>query len=114
MPRGLSFVKSDRGPYIKDVRTEGGGGEVENCQILRTNSTDRLREMRTKGGGGVENPKNFADVLYVWSRTELTDGFHQRDVSRCISRELCYLKVSKFLLGDSVGNRGVCDVPVER
>ena len=33
-----------------------------------TNSTDRLREMRTKGEGeGVENPENFADVLYVWS-----------------------------------------------
>ena len=55
-----------KGPYIKDVRTEGGGG-FENCQILRTNSTDRLREMRTKGGGEVENPKNFAYVFYVWS-----------------------------------------------
>ena len=46
----------------------GGEGGFDNCQILRTNSTDRLREMRTnKGGGGVENPENFADVLYVWS-----------------------------------------------
>ena len=45
-----------KGPYIKDVRTEGGGG-FENCQILRTNSTDRLREMRTKGGGGLKIPK---------------------------------------------------------
>ena len=51
-----------KGPYIKDVRTEGGGG-FENCQILRTNSTDRLREMRTKGGGGVQNPEICADVL---------------------------------------------------
>ena len=25
--------------------------------------------MHTKGGGGVENPENFADVLYVWSLT---------------------------------------------
>ena len=52
-----------KGPYIEDVRTEGG------LRIARfwTNSTDRLREMRTKGGGGVENPKNFADVPYVWS-----------------------------------------------
>ena len=39
---------------------------------MRTNSTDRLREMRTKGGGGVENPKNFADVLYVWSLTSIS------------------------------------------
>ena len=42
-------------------------GGVENCQISRTNSTDRLREMRTKGVGGVENPENFVDVLYVLS-----------------------------------------------
>ena len=55
-----------RGPCIKDVRTEGGGG-FENCQILWTNSTDRLCVMGTKGGGRVENSENFEDVLYVWS-----------------------------------------------
>ena len=55
-----------KGPYIKDVRTEGGGG-LKNCSILRTNKTDRLREMRTRGRGGVKNHGIFADVLYVWS-----------------------------------------------
>ena len=34
-----------------------GGGGFKNCPILRTNSTDRLREMRMKGGGGSKNPK---------------------------------------------------------
>ena len=34
------------------------------CLILRTNSTDRLREKRTKGREGVKNPENFAYVLY--------------------------------------------------
>ena len=36
-------------------------------------STDRLREMRTKGGEGVQNPGNFADVLYEWSLTAVTN-----------------------------------------
>ena len=56
-----------KGPYIEDVRTEGG------LRIARfwTNSTDRLREMRIKGGGGVENSKNFADVFYVWSLIQM-------------------------------------------
>ena len=53
----VTYVK---GPYLNDVRTEGEGGGLKNCQLLRTNSTDRLREMRMKGGGrrGVKkNPK---------------------------------------------------------
>ena len=33
-----------------------GGGGSKNCSILRTNSTDRLREMRMKGEGS-KNPK---------------------------------------------------------
>ena len=37
------------GPCPYDDRTEGGEG-FKNCPILRTNSTDRLREMRTRGG----------------------------------------------------------------
>ena len=47
---GYCTVICFKGPYIKDVRTEGGGG-FKNCSILRTNSTDRLREMRTRGRG---------------------------------------------------------------
>ena len=54
-----------KGPFIKDVHTEGGEGGLRNLQILRTNSTDRLREMRMKGGGGVKKSGNFADVLKV-------------------------------------------------
>ena len=54
------------GPCTNDVRTEGGGG-LKNCPILRTNSSDRLREMRTRGrGGGVKNAQNFADVICTW------------------------------------------------
>ena len=36
-----------------------GGGGFKNCPILRTNSTDRLREMWVTGGriGGSKNPK---------------------------------------------------------
>ena len=48
--------KAFLGRYLNDVRTEGGGG-FKNYPILRTNSTDRLREMRMKGGGGSKNPK---------------------------------------------------------
>ena len=50
-----------KGRYLNDVRTEGEGG-FKNCWILRTNSTDRLREMRMKGEG-VKKSKNFADVI---------------------------------------------------
>ena len=42
-----------------------GEGGFKNCPILRTNSTDRLREMRMKGGGGVKKSQNVADVLKV-------------------------------------------------
>ena len=55
-------VKINQGPYLYDVHTEGEGG-LKNCLILRTKSTDRLREMRIKGGRGVKNPKNVADVI---------------------------------------------------
>ena len=58
-----------RGPCIKDVRTEGGGG-LRNLPILRTNSTDRLREMRTRGREGVQISQNFADVLFDARRLE--------------------------------------------
>ena len=34
-----------------------GEGRLENWLILRTSSTDRLREMWTKGGGGIKSPK---------------------------------------------------------
>ena len=37
---------------IHKGRPHGGGG-FKNWSILRTNSTDRLREMRTRGRGGV-------------------------------------------------------------
>ena len=44
----VTEINLTEGRYLNDVRTEGGG--VKNCPILRTNSTDRLREMRMKGG----------------------------------------------------------------
>ena len=49
-----------------------GEGGFKNCLILRTNSTDRLREMRTRGRGGVKNLGIFADVLNVWSLSMLS------------------------------------------
>ena len=39
-----------KGPSIYDVLTGGGGGGFKCWLILRTNSTDRLREMQTKKG----------------------------------------------------------------
>ena len=45
------------GRYFYDVRTEGGGG-FENALILRTDSTDKLREMKGRGGGG-QNTRKF-------------------------------------------------------
>ena len=47
-----------KGRYLYDVRTEWGRGVTQYV----TNTTDRLRECMTKGGG-VQNPKNFADVV---------------------------------------------------
>ena len=47
-------------------RSRGGGG-FKNCPILRTNSTDRLRECMMKGGRGSRNVKNLRDVIYGWS-----------------------------------------------
>ena len=49
--------------------TSVGGGGFKNRPILRTNSTDKLREVRTRGRG-VNNPQIFADVLYGWSLTK--------------------------------------------
>ena len=49
----------DKGRYLKDVQTEGGGGS-ENRLNLRMNSSDSLREMRMRGG---QNLINFADVF---------------------------------------------------
>ena len=56
-----SLVLSIRGLPLSTSALRGGG--VKNRPILRTNSTDRLREMRTKGGRGVKNPEIYANVL---------------------------------------------------
>ena len=37
---------------------------MENFPILRTNSTDRLREMWMRGGDGVQNSENLSCSLY--------------------------------------------------
>ena len=55
-PRKFPRLPLFRGPCTYDVRTEGGGG-LKNCPILRTNSSDRLREMRTRGRGESKIPK---------------------------------------------------------
>ena len=57
--------KLDMGPCTYDVHTEGGGGPggFKNCPIMRTNSTDRLREMRTREGGS--NIPKILQTSYV-------------------------------------------------
>ena len=58
-----------RGPFIKDVRTKGGRGVSPKADIV----TEvvwiyyyRSTQIADKGEG-VQNHKNFADVLYEWS-----------------------------------------------
>ena len=58
------------GPYIKDVRTGRGEGGSPKADILREVAwiySYRSSQNADKGGEGVQNPENFADVLYVWS-----------------------------------------------
>ena len=43
--------------------------------------------MRTKGGGGVENPENFADVLYVWS--PMASSIQVKGQNDVTKRRLC-------------------------
>ena len=65
-----SVRKFHRGPYIKDVRTKGGGGVSPKADIVREVAwiySYRSSQNADKGGEGVQNPENFADVLYVWS-----------------------------------------------
>ena len=68
---GQLVMNLGKWPYklgtIQKGRPHRGG--ARNLQILRTYSTDRLREMRTRGREGVRNPENFTDVLHEWSLT---------------------------------------------
>ena len=85
-------------PYTYDVHTEGGG--LKNCQILRTNSTDRLREMRTRGREGVKNPENFANVLYKWSpstngHTAMIQNFYKSPQFYEVGGTCCWKAYSK-------------------
>ena len=58
-----------------------GGGGFKICLILRTNSTDRLREMRTRGRVGVKNLQNFVDVICIWPlRSKLETDHRDRDL----------------------------------
>ena len=59
----------DKGPYIKDVRTGRGEGGSPKADVVREFAwiySYRSSQNADKGGG-VQNPKNFAEVLYVWS-----------------------------------------------
>ena len=58
--------KQPKGPYIKDVRTEGGGGVGPKADIVREVAwiySYRSSQNADKGGEGVQNPENFADVI---------------------------------------------------
>ena len=56
---------SDKGPYIKDVRTRRGEGGSPKADIVR--EVAGIYYCRSSpnadNGGGFQNPKNFADVL---------------------------------------------------
>ena len=49
-----------------------GEGGFKNCPILRTNSTDRLREMRTRGRGVSKIPK-ILRTSYVHGPKDIGD-----------------------------------------
>ena len=58
-----------KGPYIKDVRSGMGGGGQPKSRHSKGGCVDLLLQLQPKfgqGGRGSKNPKNFADVLYVW------------------------------------------------
>ena len=55
------FTTGEQGPYIKDVRTKGGGGVSPKADIVREVVWIEYC------GQGVKNPEKFADILYVWS-----------------------------------------------
>ena len=42
-----------------------GEGGFKNCPILRTDKTDRLREMRTRGRGGLKSQKFCGRHMYM-------------------------------------------------
>ena len=62
-----------KGPFIKDVRTKEGRGVGLKAGIVREVAWIyyyRSSQNADKGGEGVQNPENFADVLYVWPLME--------------------------------------------
>ena len=61
---------NSKGPYIKDVRTEGGGSKSRHSKGFTLRD---LAKMRARGEG-VQKPENFADVLYVWPLGEKRRG----------------------------------------
>ena len=63
-----SVLKLSKGPFIKDVRTKGGRGVSPKADIVREVAwiySYRSDQNADKRGEGVQNPENFADVLYV-------------------------------------------------
>ena len=65
-----------QGPYIKNVRSQGGGVGPKKADIVRGRlrgfTTRDQSKIRTRGEG-VQNPENFADVLYAWSHSSQHD-----------------------------------------
>ena len=61
------LAKSGKGPYIKDVRTEGGRGGLSIARFRGQIVLIGCVKCGQRGEGGVENHENFADVLYVRS-----------------------------------------------
>ena len=59
----MKQVSKSRGPFIKDVRTGGGGGDRGYCRSSPPNED--------KGKDGVKNSDNFADSLYCLVRSLL-------------------------------------------
>ena len=63
LPRPGSF-RRPKGASIKYVRAEGEGGCQRNGQFLRTIVLIGCVKSVREGGEGVQNPGNFAYVLY--------------------------------------------------
>ena len=61
---GSLEIRSPKGPYLYDVRTEGGGEVPSKADIVIKLSKGGCVNLRKRGGGGKKS-ENFADVICV-------------------------------------------------
>ena len=68
--------ETPKGPYLYDVRTEGGRGVPSKADIVIKLSKGGCVNLRTRGGEGVQKSENFADVICVSPLYELASLVH--------------------------------------